>query len=281
LLVKPWIKAKEFGPEASYGYGLMIEPRDGHNIVRHTGGMVSFASALQVDLDEGLGAFVSINAMQGYRPNPVAAYALKALQAAKARQLMPPFPAANSATKIKDASAYARIFTALDGRILEFQAEHERLFLIYKGQKLTVESTAADGFLVRHGDFDRFFLQFTRGDNGKGKVTELACGSEWYVTSDYSGPRTFITPKQWDAFLGHFRNENPWLGSLRVVRRKDKLWICQTSDTDSPLNQINETTFRLADSDFNPEWIQFLDVVDGRSMHAKLSGEDFWRVESK
>src|SRR5262249_17298581 len=90
LLVKPWIKADEFGPKASYGYGLMIDEMDGHTIARHTGGMVSFMSALQVDLDENVSAFASINAMQGYRPNPVAAYALKALGAAYAAKSPPP-----------------------------------------------------------------------------------------------------------------------------------------------------------------------------------------------
>jgi hypothetical protein len=70
----------DLGPDTSYGYGLMIEERDGHTIARHTGGMVSFASALQVDVDEGTAVFASINAMQGYRPNPVAAYALRILQ---------------------------------------------------------------------------------------------------------------------------------------------------------------------------------------------------------
>ena len=57
-------KAGTFGPTASYGYGLAVDTFDGHTIVRHTGGMVSFASSMQVDLDEGVGVFASINAMQ-------------------------------------------------------------------------------------------------------------------------------------------------------------------------------------------------------------------------
>jgi hypothetical protein len=38
--------------------------------------MTSFASAMEIDQEAGLGVFVSINAMQGYRPRPVAEYAL-------------------------------------------------------------------------------------------------------------------------------------------------------------------------------------------------------------
>lgn len=54
--------AEEFGPGASYGYGIAIDTPDGHKRLRHTGGMVSFMSALHLDLDAGLGVFASINA---------------------------------------------------------------------------------------------------------------------------------------------------------------------------------------------------------------------------
>src|SRR6185436_16415573 len=86
LMTAPHIKADAIGPGVSYGYGLMIDSLDGHKVVRHTGGMVSFASAMQIDVDEGVGAFASINAMQGYRPNPVAQYALTLMRAANARR---------------------------------------------------------------------------------------------------------------------------------------------------------------------------------------------------
>ena len=81
LFSKPHIKAEEFGPTASYGYGIAVDKLQDHTILRHTGGMVSFASALQVDIDEGVGAFASINAMQGYRPNPVDQYAIQLMRA--------------------------------------------------------------------------------------------------------------------------------------------------------------------------------------------------------
>lgn len=70
-----------FAPNAGYGYGLAVEELDGHTILWHTGGMASFASAMHIDLDAGVGAFASINAMQGYRPNAVARYALQLLGA--------------------------------------------------------------------------------------------------------------------------------------------------------------------------------------------------------
>src|SRR5262249_42468681 len=69
-----YIKAEDFSPTSSYGYGIAVDTLDQHKILRHTGGMISFMSAIQMDLEEGVGVFASINAQQGYRPNPVCMY---------------------------------------------------------------------------------------------------------------------------------------------------------------------------------------------------------------
>ena len=78
--ITPHIEADEFGNQAHYGYGLAVDQFDGHRRLRHTGGMISFASALEVDTDSGVGVFASVNAMQGIRPRPVAEAALRASQ---------------------------------------------------------------------------------------------------------------------------------------------------------------------------------------------------------
>ena len=59
LFSKRHIKAEEFGPNASYGYGIAVDELDGNALLRHTGGMVSYMSALQVDIAAGIGAFAS------------------------------------------------------------------------------------------------------------------------------------------------------------------------------------------------------------------------------
>ncbi|MFN2411655.1 MAG: hypothetical protein ABR535_01175, partial [Pyrinomonadaceae bacterium] len=276
LFVKPHIKAKDFGPTASYGYGLAIDKMDGHTIARHTGGMVSFMSAMHVDLDEGVGGFASVNAQQGYRPNPVVVYALKALRAANASQVLPPTPPANPPAKIEKAEEYAGIFTSPDGKKMEFAAEGAGLFLIHKGQRLQLE-TSGGGFLVRLSDLDRFPFIFGRAEGEKGRVIEVSHGADWYTNQLYTGPRNFTYPKAWDAFTGHYRNDSPWIGSFRVVNRKGRLWL----DGTSPLKSVNANAFRLADSPYNPEWISFLDVVNGKSMHLKFSGVDYLRVDAE
>jgi hypothetical protein len=214
--------------------------------------------------------------MQGYRPNPVVIYALKATRAANATQALPPLPPPNPPGKIEKAEEYAGVFTSPDGGRMEFVAEGDRLFLIHKGQRLQLETATGQGFLAQHPDLDRFLISFGRDRGEEGKVTEVSHGADWYVNQQYAGPRNFTCPEGWGAFIGHYRNDSPWIGSLRIVQRKDRLWL----DGVLPLAPSDANTFKLADSPYNPEWIRFLDVVNGKSMHLKFSGEDYWRVDA-
>lgn len=279
LFTKPFIKAEEFSPTASYGYGIAVDSLDGHTILRHTGGMVSFMSALQVDLDEGVGAFASINAQQGYRPNPVAKYALQTMRAANENKPMPPRPKPNPLTRIEKAADYAGVFTAPDGRKLEFTSAGagDALFVLYKGKRLQIETTASGGFLIPHPDFEHFLISFNREKGKDTPVTEVSYGADWYANDKYTGERNFVLSKEWSAFVGHYRNDSPWVGSIKIVPLKGKLRIADVA----PLEAIDANTFRLTDEPESPEWIAFLDVVNGKAMHLKFSGEDYWRVEAK
>lgn len=275
MFAKPYLKAPEFGPTASYGYGMGIDTLDGHKILRHTGGMVSFASALQVDVDEGVGAFASINAMQGYRPNPVAQYALQLMRAQRASKSLPAMPPLDAPTKVEKAEDYAGTYRSADGRSLEFIAEADKLFLMHQGKRVTVES-GGDSFTILHPDFERFPLVFSRKDekDPKSPVVEAGWGNDWYTDEKYSGPKTFDYPKEWNSYLGHYRNENPWIGSTHIVIRKGKLMM----DGVVPLEAADGGVFYLRDEEKSPEWIRFGEIVNGKAIRLKLSGEDLWRV---
>lgn len=275
MFSKPYVKAAEFGPTASYGYGMGIDTLDGHKILRHTGGMVSFASALQVDVDESVGAFASINAMQGYRPNPVAQYVLQLMRAQRAGKSLPAMPALDPPTKVENAASYAGSYHTADGRSLEFVADGDKLFLVHQGKQVPLES-GGDSFTVLHSDFDRFPLVFGRADekDPKSAVVEAGWGSDWYTNDKYSGPKQFDHPKEWDSYLGHYRNENPWIGSTHIVIRKGKLMM----DGVVPLETGEGGVFYLRDEENSPEWIRFGEIVNGKAMRLKLSGEDLWRV---
>jgi CubicO group peptidase (beta-lactamase class C family) len=275
LFSQPHIKAEEFGPTASYGYGIAVDTLEDHKILRHTGGMVSFASSMHIDLDEGVGAFASINAMQGYRPNPVAQYAIRLMRAQRESKPLPPMPPPNPPAKVENAADYAGVYQSTDGRKLEFVAEGQSLFLLHQTNRVPLEG-GGNTFTVLHADFAHFPLVFGRADakDPKSPVVEAGWGGDWFINSKYSGPKQFDSPKQWESYLGHYRNENPWIGSTRIVLRKGKLMM----DGVIPLEPADGGIFNLRDEEYSPEWIRFADVVNGKAMRLKLSGEDLWRV---
>ena len=276
LFSHPHIPAIEFGPTASYGYGIAVDTLDGHKILRHTGGMVSFASALQVDIDEGVGTFASINAMQGYRPNPIAQYAIQLMRARRAAKSFPPMPTTDSPASVKNASDYLGKYESSEGRSFEVVATGEKLSLIYQGTRVALENTHGDRFIVPHPDFQHFILVFGRADakDPHSSVVEAASGGQWFTNSKYNGPRTFTYPKEWERYVGHYRNESPWIGSSRIVLRKGKLM----ADGLVVLEPGEDGMFILQDEENSPEWIRFDDIVNERAMHLKFSGEDLWRV---
>jgi len=281
LFSKRHIAAEEFGPTASYGYGIAVDSLNGHTVVRHTGGMVSFASALHVDIDEGVGAFASINAMQGYRPNPVAQYALQLMRAQHAGQPLPEPPKTAPATFIENPQQYAGIYTATDGKKWEFQAEGTSLHLLLAGKRMPIETIAGSqqALVIRAPEFDRYALTFGRekADDPKSRVAEACWGPLWFFNAAYSGPKTFDYPKEWDRYTGHYRNESPWVGSLRVVIRKGKLY----ADGVTPLEPAADGYFYFRDEPHSPEWLRFHDIVNDKAMRIKASGEDLWRVAAE
>jgi CubicO group peptidase (beta-lactamase class C family) len=273
----PHVLAEDFGPGAYYGYGIAVDTLDGNKLLRHTGGMVSFMSAMQVDIDEGVGGFASVNAQQGYRPNPVVRYAIQLMRARRKGATLPAMPEADDPVRVKNASDYAGSFSMPgSSRALEFVAEGEKLFLKHDGARVPLERLAdGDRFAARHPAFDRFAFAFGRKDPEapESAVVEVSHGGDWYRGAGYTGPEKFDYPEAWDAYVGHYHNENPWIWSFRVVVLKGRLML----DGTIPL-EADGDLFRLRDNPFNAEWIRFGEIVNGKCMRIRLSGSDLWRV---
>ncbi|WP_165795007.1 serine hydrolase domain-containing protein [Solimicrobium silvestre] len=277
LFSTPHAEADEFGKGAKYGYGITVDTLDGHTRLRHTGGMVSFASALEVDLDAGLGVFVSVNSMQGYRPRPVAEYALRLMRASREGKPLPKIPLQKPSDYVDKASDYEGRFSGADGRILEITSVGDRLYLIHRGTQVTLEPTigAENSFTVLHPEFAKFAVHFKRdGDKKEGKFAEVGWGNDWYVSADYTGAREFSVPSEWHSYVGHYRNDSDWIGSMHVVLRAGILWL----DGVIPLEPTPDHRFFLRDEMDSPEWISFSEMVNGHPMRMKLSGKDLARV---
>jgi D-alanyl-D-alanine carboxypeptidase len=207
LMSTPYIKAPEFSPSASYGYGIAVDVLDGHKILRHTGGMACFASSIHVDLDGGVAAFASINAMQGYRPTPVTQYAIQLLRADKEAKSLPAVVALNDATEVNNAGEYAGVFRGSDGKELHFKADRTKLLLLHGGEEIPLQRAQGDSFFsTLQGEFSDYSLTFGRDETTSktekpadrdgpppppALVVEVGYGPDWYTNAAYRGNREF------------------------------------------------------------------------------------------
>ena len=268
------IKAPFWGEDAGYGYGLWVSEVERRTVLRHTGGMVAFSSAMHVDLTSGIGAFASVNAnLAGYRPNVVVKYALDLLRATIDGKDLPSAPGTSTLPdQVPNAADFAGTFNSTDGTKLILTAEGGKLWLTAGTQRVALERAGGDRFIVKHPDFDLFTLEFGRDHN---VVVEAFHGPRWFRHERYAGPRAFDYPKEWDAFAGHYRNDSPWFGSARIFTRKGKL----TADG-TPLTPLGDGLFRVGAEEWSPERLGFGPVVNGRAMRMKVSGVEFYRTST-
>jgi D-alanyl-D-alanine carboxypeptidase len=272
LVTHPVIKAPFRGEEASYAYGLWVSDKNMHTLLRHTGGMVSFSSAMYIDMTAGFAAFASVNAsLGGYRPILVTRFALDLLNAASLGQELPRLPPSPpSPLVVKNAADYAGTFTAPDGKKLLLVGKNEQLILRQGNQRIVLEQAGQDRFIVKHPDFELFTLGFGRV---KGVVVEAFLGERWWTNERYSGPKIFNYPKEWEAYTGHYRSDSPWYGSIRIVIRKGQLLV----EGEQPIAQIEPGVFR-PEEDTGADRINFDTIVNGKAGHLNYSGIDFYRT---
>jgi CubicO group peptidase (beta-lactamase class C family) len=272
LLTKPAIESPYRGEPASYGYGLWISDIAGHKRLRHTGGMVAFSSSIDVDVTAGVGAFASVNAnLRGYRPVAVTKYAIELFNASLAGKSLPDPPAPPPAPdEVKNAADYAGVYTATDGRKLEFAAEGDKLILVRGGRRVALERAGTDRFIVKHPDFELFLLGFVRENK---QVTQAFHGPDWYMGTNYKGPTSFETKKEWKAYAGHYFNDSAWYGDVRIVLRNGELLI----EGVQPLVPRSDGKFGIGEP-AAPDWMSFESIVDGRAMRMSYSGIPFRRT---
>jgi D-alanyl-D-alanine carboxypeptidase len=296
LMSTPYIKSPDLSPTASYGYGIAVDNLEGHKILRHTGGMIAFASSIHVDLDGGVASFASINAMQGYRPTAVTEYAVRLLRADREGKSLPAAPPIANPLELDNGADYAGTFTNGDGRKLEFAAEGKQLFLADQGKRIPLQHAGGDIFISTiEGAFAShpFIFGRVRTERPKSEtppatasgaanqshekpspVVEVSYGPDWHVNASYSGPRSFTAPKEYAAFAGRYRSESAWGGDALVYVLKGQLTL-----DGNKLHRIGGSLFRLGDAEWMPDTAEFLSVFEVKARIVRIAGMDFWRVE--
>jgi D-alanyl-D-alanine carboxypeptidase len=287
LFSTPYVKAPDLSPTASYGYGIGVDSLDGHKILRHTGGMVAFASTIHVDVDGGVGAFASINAMQGYRPTPVTEYAVRLLRAQRESKALRPAPPIADAREVDNAADYAGTFAAPSGRALTFLAQGRVLALVADGKTIPLQHADGDSFVSSvEGAFCDDSFEFRRKEDGgkqdiadgdkkpKPPVIEVSYRDKWFANPVYTGPINFKVRAEWSAFVGYYRSDSPWGGDARVYVLKDRLVLAGTR-----LEPLGGALFRVGDEPWVPETAEFLHIFEGKARVLRFGGLDFARIE--
>ncbi len=285
LMTTPCIKAEEFSATASYGYGIAVDTLDGHKILRHTGGMVAFASSIHVDLDGGVAAFASINAMQGYRPTAVTEYAVRLARAQREGKPLPDAPAIADPMQVDNAADYAGTFTQSGGPAnqhaepaLRFEAGGKQLSLVMGERTIPLQHAGDDSFISTIPDaMAAYPFTFARAggpdEKNPGPVIEVSYGPQWFAGEKYTGPKSFHVPDEYALFAGHYRSDSPWGGDARVYVLKDKLVVEGT-----PLSPLGHAIFRVGEA-WSPITAEFLIPFEGRPRLLRMGGMDSWRIE--
>lgn len=288
LFSTPHIAAPAFGPTAGYGYGIAVDKLDGHVRLRHTGGMVSFMSAIHLDLDAKIGAFASINAQLGYRPNPVAQLAVQLLRAEKEGSKPPAEPPFDAAAKVESAGRYSATYTSGSGRHIEIKNTADRLILVADGRTIPLQQSEDGNFIADQAGFDLFPIIFERApaasetadkspaaDKSLGPITALAYGADWYARAGYQGEKALEPSAALAKYVGEYYSENPWFGTVRVVQRQRQLWMGGTD----LLVPIGDELFRMGAEAASPGVAEFSGLIDGKPSLLWLEGNQFRRIE--
>ncbi len=266
-----WIGAEEFGPTAGYGYGIAVDGDGEDRILLHTGGMVSFMSSIYLNLTQGIGAFASINAQQGYRPTPVTRYATRALKAAKSggKLEMPDSIAVRDRTEVPQAAEYAGIYEIGKGPRVTIDANGSRLQLKTSGKVLPLEG-AGDSFLVEDATLGAESWKFQR-DSQK-RILGLAHGAEFYVKQGETMPKAAEPPPHWQTLVGDYVNDDPWVLSSAVFERNGTLFL----DGD-PLEAAHDDSFYINSEPMCPDRLSFACEVDGKMHILLMNGTELRR----
>lgn len=250
-----------------YGYGLGSVDVDGHVHIQHTGGMVGYHSSMVMDMDLGIGVFASVNGPG--EPSTATSFVLASLRAAvegkKAPSVVPRLP---EPYLIKNSKDYAGEFVCGD-RTLRFTASRDALHLV-KGRKKKVrmDLRGPDEFFADDPAHDRFLFRFIKSGE---TVTEVVHGPDGFRRPGTSASSEGLRPREWEAFVGHYRSYNPWLSNFRVVPREAGLAVIYPWGVEEPLTHLGGNRFRAGKDPLCPETIAFELVIHGEAQVARIS----------
>ena len=268
---KPAIDAPGWAVKgAKYANGLAVVPVEGRPLLHHTGGMLSFNSAIHVDPVAGVGAFASTNVgLIPYRPRDLTAYACARLRAVIEGGPSPiPAPAP---PKTPDATDYLGRYVSRAGEVLEIRAASRGVSAVAGGRSVDMELADEDAFIAIEPRQAVHPLVFRRKDKA---VIRAWWGETEYVRQGAAATTfTAETSARLAAHTGRYVSDDPWRGGFQVTAQGETLFL----DGVTPLVLLSDGGFRAGDKVWSPERVRFEAPLGGRPQRAVVSGVDYLR----
>lgn len=261
-----------------YALGLMVEKREGHHLLGHSGGMVGYLADALVDLDAGLGIVVLTNCP--YSPMVITRFAWECLVSELAGKPLPPAVPPDR-YKVENPAPYCGTYQC-DGKSFQITSQGEHLYLVWQGDIMRLEPVEEGGFLVPHPAFELYLLHFegqeVTGEAREPSIHQANYGPDCYI-KEGSHPQSEIPhPARWDAYPGHYRSHDPWQTNFRVVLRSGSLIFIHPSGEEEPLSLIEGGLFRLGKDTRSPEFLHFDTIYQGQAMQVSYSGGAYSRT---
>ena len=274
LMTRRVISTQQWGG-AWYGCGLTLADVEGHAYLGHGGSTTGFMAAMIADLDEGIGVVILINGIsEAYGAVGMAMRLLSLLRAGLRQEQIPPPPPVADPSSVANAADYCGSYVCGEAR-MDVAAQGDRLTLHWQGCEVSLERRGEDSFYASHPDLELFLLEFERGSDG---VHEVFHGPDWYVGEEYSGPRSFDHPVEWEAYQGHYRAYNFGLTNFRIVLRKGALLLMYPGGGHEVLTPLDDGLFRIGEDPRSPETLRFDSIASGRALRAVYSGCPYYRT---
>ena len=282
VLTSPFIERPDY-PGTSYGYGLALGGDQRGPWIGHGGGMVGYTALSVVEPVSGIGVVMLQNG-SGSKEG-ITDYALDVVRASVTDLPLPDVWAPLEATSIPDAESFVGEFVDPSGGApLRVRADADGLRISIgeasgRLERYPLTADAGDQFLVVHPELERFPLRFGRG--AEGRAVEVFHGDRWFRGAGYDGNEPGRVPEPWLAYPGLYRNDDPWMPTLRVVLRKGRLALqfpVELGDEagDVELQPLEDGWF-AAGEEWEPRRIRFDRLVDDRAVVAEFNGGRWYR----
>lgn len=251
-----------------YGHGLVHRLFEGQPVLRHTGGMIGFSSAFNVDPAAGVGAYASVNVggAGGYRPNELVNYAISLLRAAGAGRALPEVRTPAPAPPIPEtiASEAAGRWISADGGEFTIANRSGALFVTSGGVERPLIASG-NALVTDHPALSPFALARYEGATPMLRLGDRLFGRDRAPAAPPTSPRLA-------ALAGSYFAPQAWSSYARIYAVGDQLFVGANLLREAP-----DGSWRFADRALTPERAWFEDFVDGRPQTLNSSGVHFNR----